>query len=234
MLKVSRISRNASHILNSFLLSRLPLYFLFMILTISLAKVLCTDFCSLHGEKTSILYVMIGFEARCFTAKSGRFVPIAFIPTEVTVHWRTYMSTWAKRAWIWVTGWFLRCSNTYLYKCTCEAPDKVSRPGSYQWHVSTYMHSLHPQNASFMIFNQPTGLRPLSTNQVRFLFFSMMIKQWRSFIHMGMGQSWGMGTPNILWCVLVLYIYIQFYFIELYIIYIYVYIYIHIYIRTYV
>ena len=57
MWKVSRISRNASHILNSFLLSRLPLYFLFMILTISLAKVLCTDFCILHGEKTSIYYM---------------------------------------------------------------------------------------------------------------------------------------------------------------------------------
>ena len=56
-------------------------------------------------KKHHILYVMIGFEARCFTAKSGRFVPIAFIPTEVTVHWRTYMSTWAKgRGYGWHMG----------------------------------------------------------------------------------------------------------------------------------
>ena len=152
-------------------------------------------------KKHHILYVMIGFEARCFTAKSGRFVPIAFIPTEVTVHWRTYMSTWAKRAWIWVTGWFLRCSNTYLYKCTCEAPDKVSRPGSYQWHVSTYMHSLHPQNASFMIFNQPTGLRPLSTNQVRCLFFFFHDDHTMEIIHPdGDGSKLGYGYAK--YCVM--------------------------------
>ena len=43
--------KDASHILDSFLLSRLPLYFCSYVFTISKAKVLCTDFCSLHGKR---------------------------------------------------------------------------------------------------------------------------------------------------------------------------------------
>ena len=43
--------KDVSHIPNSFFLSRLPLDFLFIFFAISRAKVLCTDFCSLHGKK---------------------------------------------------------------------------------------------------------------------------------------------------------------------------------------
>ena len=43
--------KDVSHVLNSFLLRRLPLYFWSYFFTISRASVLCTDFCSLHGKK---------------------------------------------------------------------------------------------------------------------------------------------------------------------------------------
>ena len=43
--------KDVPHIHKSFLLIRLPLYLCSFFFTISIAKVLCTDFCSLHGLK---------------------------------------------------------------------------------------------------------------------------------------------------------------------------------------
>ena len=143
------------------------------------------------------------------------------------------------RGYGWLVGSWDVLTHTYTSAHAKPLTKSVDRDHTNDMclHTCIIMHNLHPQNASLMIFNifQPAHGPQAFIYQpvVRCLFFSMMITQWRSFIHMGMGQSW--GTPNIVWCVLVyIYIYIYIYVYTCIYIYTHTYIYICIYIYIYI